>query len=165
MGKGRSPVAQKRGRANCLPRQRTLLLASDPFRRAHAQTHAHTHLLHPNSLRHCPSPSCPMQAGWTLTSAAATFLQREGGARGGKEGREEEGERARERQRSTTNHCWTSLLVCSSWCFLCFIDDEYPENASQAGSLISKENKGTKGSRRTCSGLQMLHLVVFAKTL
>lgn len=105
MGKGRSPVAQKRGRANCLPRQRTLLLASDPFRRAlaqtNAQTHARTHLLHPNSLRHCPSPSCPMQAGWTLTSAAATFLQREGGARGGKEGRGEEGERGRERKTET----------------------------------------------------------------
>lgn len=31
MGKGRSSAAQKRGGANCLSRQRTLILPCDPF--------------------------------------------------------------------------------------------------------------------------------------
>lgn len=68
------------GRLNCLQRQRTLLLVCDPL-----HTNTRTHILHPNSLRHPsnhPSPPRSLQAGWTLTSMAATFLQIEKAGRG-----------------------------------------------------------------------------------
>lgn len=75
-------MAEGWGWLNCLQRQRTLLLVCDPL---HTNTHANTQILHPNSLRHPsnrPSPPLSLQAGWTLNSMAATFLQivEEGGA-------------------------------------------------------------------------------------
>ncbi len=84
-------MAEGWGWLDCLQRQRTLLLVCDPLHtNTHTNTHTHTHTHTYSTQIPCvtlptnhPSPPGSLQAGWTLNSMAATFLQIEEGRRGG----------------------------------------------------------------------------------